>query len=62
VALVSLFLIPIILGIHLPFALIQIIVLELFMDLAASATFVAEPEENGTMQKPPINPKREIPQ
>ncbi|MCL4430333.1 MAG: cation-transporting P-type ATPase [Chloroflexi bacterium] len=57
VALVSIFLVPIILGIPLPFAPIQIIVLELFMDLAASATFVAEPEEAGTMQKPPIDPK-----
>jgi Ca2+-transporting ATPase len=26
-------------------------------DLAASATFVAEPEETGAMQKPPIDPK-----
>jgi P-type Ca2+ transporter type 2C len=60
VALVSIFLIPIILGIPLPFAPIQIIVLELFMDLAASATFVAEPEEIGTMQKPPINPKEKF--
>jgi P-type Ca2+ transporter type 2C len=60
VALVSIFLIPIILGIPLPFAPIQIIVLELFMDLAASATFVAEPEEIGIMQKPPINPKEKF--
>jgi len=60
VALVSIFLIPIILGIPLPFAPIQIIVLELFMDLAASATFVAEPEEIGSMQKPPINPKEKF--
>ena len=60
VALVSIFLIPIILGIPLPFAPIQIIILELFMDLAASATFVAEPEENGTMKKPPINPKEKF--
>ena len=57
VALVSIFLVPIILGIPLPFAPIQIIVLELFMDLAASATFVAEPEEAGSMKKPPIDPK-----
>ena len=57
VALVSIFLIPIILGIPLPFAPIQIIVLELFMDIAASATFVAEPAESGIMQKPPLNPK-----
>ncbi len=60
VALVSIFLVPIILGIPLPFAPIQIIVLELFMDLAASATFVAEPEEAGSMQKPPIDPKEKF--
>ncbi|MCW3995396.1 MAG: cation-transporting P-type ATPase [Candidatus Bathyarchaeota archaeon] len=55
VALVSIFLVPIMLGIPLPFAPIQIIVLELFMDLAASATFVAEPQEVGAMKKPPIS-------
>ena len=60
VALVSIFIIPIILGLPLPFAPIQIIVLELFMDLAASATFVAEPEEAGSMQKPPIDPKEKF--
>ena len=60
VALVSIFLVPILLGIPLPFAPIQIIVLELFMDLAASATFVAEPQEKGTMKKPPADPRREI--
>jgi len=60
VALVSIFLVPILLGIPLPFAPIQIIVLELFMDLAASATFVAEPEEAGSMQKPPIDPKEKF--
>ena len=60
VALVSIFLVPIILGIPLPFAPIQIIVLELFMDLAAAATFVAEPEESGSMQKPPIDPKEKF--
>jgi Ca2+-transporting ATPase len=60
VALVSIFLVPIILGIPLPFAPIQIIVLELFMDLAASATFVAEPAESGAMQKPPTNPKEKF--
>ena len=60
VALVSIFLVPIILGIPLPFAPIQIIVLELFMDLAASATFVAEPAEEGIMQKPPIDPKEKF--
>jgi len=60
VALVSIFLIPIILGIPLPFAPIQIIVLEVFMDLAASATFVAEPEESGIMNKPPNDPKEKF--
>ncbi len=60
VALVSIFLVPIALGIPLPFAPIQIIVLELFMDLAASATFVAEPQESGIMKKPPINPKEKF--
>ncbi len=60
VALVSIFLVPIILGIPLPFAPIQIIVLELFMDLAASATFVAEPEETGSMRKPPTDPKEKF--
>jgi Ca2+-transporting ATPase len=32
-------------------------VLELFMDLAASATFVAEPEEKGIMAKRPSDPR-----
>ena len=60
VALVSIFLVPIILGIPLPFAPIQIIVLELFMDLAASATFVVEPAETGIMNKPPNDPKEKF--
>jgi Ca2+-transporting ATPase len=54
IALVASFLLPIALGAPLPFAPIQIIVLELFMDLAASATFVAEPQEAGAMRKPPM--------
>ncbi len=54
IALVASFLLPIALGAQLPFAPIQIIVLELFMDLAASATFVAEPQEAGAMRKPPL--------
>ena len=60
VAVVSIFLLPIVLGIPLPFNPIQLIVLELFMDLAASATFVAEPEEEGTMSKPPLDPKEKF--
>lgn len=60
IALVASFLLPIALGVPLPFAPIQIIVLELFMDLAASATFVAEPQEAGAMQKPPLSPKEKF--
>jgi len=60
VALVASFLLPIAIGVPLPFAPIQIIVLELFMDLAASATFVAEPEESGIMTKPPVDPKEKF--
>lgn len=44
-ALVLIFLLPLILNVPFPFAPIQIIVLELFMDLAASAGFVNEPAE-----------------
>jgi Ca2+-transporting ATPase len=60
IAVVSIFLLPIALGIPMPFNPIQLIVLELFMDLAASATFVAEPEEAGTMNKPPVDPKEKF--
>ncbi len=60
IAIVATFLLPITLGLPLPFAPIQIIVLELFMDLAASATFVAEPEEAGVMKKPPVNPNEKF--
>jgi Ca2+-transporting ATPase len=60
IALVASFLLPIALGVPLPFAPIQIIVLELFMDLAASATFVAEPEEAGAMKKPPVDPNEKF--
>ena len=60
VALVASFLLPIALGVPLPFSPVQIIVLELFMDLAASATFVAEPEESGTMTRPPLDPNEKF--
>jgi Ca2+-transporting ATPase len=53
VALILSFVVPLALGIELPFAPIQIILLELFMDLAASATFVAEPMEPSAMSIPP---------
>jgi P-type Ca2+ transporter type 2C len=49
VALVAVFLLPVIVGLPLPFSPIQIIVLELFMDLAASAGFVAEKAEGDVL-------------
>ncbi|MFH1640031.1 MAG: cation-transporting P-type ATPase, partial [Chloroflexota bacterium] len=58
VALVLVFIIPLALSLPFPFAPIQIVLLELFMDLAASATFAAEPMEANTMHRPPRNPKR----
>jgi P-type Ca2+ transporter type 2C len=59
-ALVLVFILPIILDIPLPFSPIQIIVLELFMDLAASAGFVAEPAEKNIFTRPPRNPKEKF--
>ncbi len=55
VALISIFLLPVLFGLPLPFAPIQIIVLEIFMDLAASAGFVAEPAEPEVAQRRPRN-------
>ena len=60
-ALISIFLLPLALGVPLPFAPIQIIVLELFMDLAASAGFVTEPAEKGIYSRPPRQPKAKFP-
>jgi Ca2+-transporting ATPase len=60
VALVLATLIPVLLHLPVPFAPIQIILMELFMDLAASATFVAEPAEQGLMKRPPRNPKTKL--
>jgi Ca2+-transporting ATPase len=60
-ALISIFLLPLALGVPLPFAPIQIIVLELFMDLAASAGFVSEPAEGSIYSRKPRNPKAKFP-
>jgi P-type Ca2+ transporter type 2C len=60
-ALISIFLLPLALGAPLPFAPIQIIVLELFMDLAASAGFVSEPAEGSIYSRKPRNPKAKFP-
>jgi len=57
VALISATLLPVLLRVPVPFAPVQIILMELFMDLAASATFVAEPAEPGLMQRPPRDPQ-----
>ena len=56
-ALVFTALVPVLLGVPVPFAPIQIILMELFMDLAASAAFVAEPAETDLMRRPPRDPK-----
>jgi len=60
VALVLIFLLPALLNIPLPFSPVQIIVLELFMDLAASAGFVAEPAEKTIYSRPPRDPKEKF--
>ena len=53
VGLISIFLLPVLAGLPLPFSPIQIILLEMFMDLAASAGFVAEPAEADITLRPP---------
>ena len=60
VALILIFLLPVLLGIPMPLAPVQIILLELFMDLAASAGFVAEPEERNIYSRPPRNPRESV--
>jgi Ca2+-transporting ATPase len=60
VALILIFLLPILLAIPLPFAPIQIILLEMFMDLAASSGFVAEGMEPDIMKRPPRDPKEKL--
>jgi len=60
VALISCLLLPVIFNLPLPFAPIQIIILELFMDLAASAGFVAEPAEKNIFNRPPRDSKQKL--
>jgi len=57
VALIAVFAASLVAGIPFPFSPIQIILLELFMDLGASASFVAEPPEPSIDQRPPHDPK-----
>lgn len=52
-SLVSIFVIPLLLSIPFPFSPIQIIVIELFMDVAALGGFVSERGESGIMNTPP---------
>jgi Ca2+-transporting ATPase len=56
VALVLATLVPTLLRVPVPFAPVQIILMELFMDLAASAAFVAEPPEGDLMHQKPRDP------
>jgi len=60
VALIMIFLLPVLMNVPMPFSPIQIILLELFMDLAASAGFVREPEEKDIYLRPPRDPKEVI--
>ena len=59
-ALILIFALPVIVGVRFPFAPVQIILLELFMDLAASAGFVAEPAERTIYRRPPRDPKEKF--
>lgn len=59
-ALVSIFLLPVIIGTPMPLSPIQIIILELFMDLAASIGFVYEPAEKNIYIRRPHDPKTDI--
>ncbi len=52
-SLVSIFVIPLLLSIPFPFSPIQIIIIELFMDVAALGGFVSERGESGLMNEPP---------
>jgi Ca2+-transporting ATPase len=57
VALIAVFAASLVAGIPFPFSPIQIILLELFMDLGASASFVAEPPEPSIDKRPPHDPR-----
>jgi len=60
VALIFIFLMPVLFGVPLPFAPIQIILLELFMDAAASTGFAIEKAESDIMKRKPRNPKEKF--
>ena len=58
VALIAASLAAVLAQLPLPFAPVQIILLELFMDLGASTTFVSEPPESEVMRTAPRDPRR----
>jgi Ca2+-transporting ATPase len=57
IALVAVFCASLLLAFPFPFSPIQIILLELFMDLGASTSFVAEPPEPSLHERLPRNPR-----
>lgn len=59
-ALILVFLLPVLFDLPMPLAPIQIILLELFMDLAASAGFVAEPAERSIYGMRPHTAKTKL--
>lgn len=58
--LLSIFIVPLILGISFPLAPIHIILVELLMDLASSTIFVTEPAEPDVMERPPLKIRQYI--
>lgn len=58
--LLSIFIVPLILGISLPLAPIHIILVELLMDLASSTIFVTEPAEPDVLERPPLKVRQYI--
>jgi Ca2+-transporting ATPase len=56
-ALIAIFAACLLFALPFPFSPIQIILLELFMDLGASAAFVAEPPEPSIDRRPPRDPR-----
>jgi Ca2+-transporting ATPase len=57
VALVLAALLPVLLGLPIPFTPLQLILMELFMDLAAAAGFALEKGEHDVMVRPPRDPR-----
>lgn len=58
VALVASSLVAVLAQLPVPFAPVQMILMELFMDLGASVTFTTEPAEGDVMTRPPRDPRQ----